>query len=83
MTAGEQLHQALQRLVDDRTPPPCTGDYLWLSERHEDRAEAILLCQPCPVLTLCHDFASTAKPPIVFGTFAGIDYTPTTRKAVA
>jgi hypothetical protein len=83
VTAADVLHLALRQLVDDDVLPPCASGWLWLSERHEDREAASWRCQPCPVITLCHDFASTAQPRLTFGTFAGIDYTPTTRKAVA
>lgn len=84
MTAAEVLHLALRQLLEHDQRPPCgySSDQ-WLSEERQQRAIAARCCQPCPLLALCHTFASTARPRITFGVFAAVDYTATNRKKVA
>jgi len=53
---------------------------LWTSEDAEERAEAALRCQPCPVLAECHR-AATARPRVTFGVWGGRDRTPCGRRA--
>ena len=64
---------------DQRTP--CQGRYseLWTSEDFTQRAVASPLCECCPLLTKCADYATELK--ASFGVWAGTDRTPTTRKA--
>jgi|GEM_PF-887718 len=79
--AVRALSAALLTLAarDERTP--CQGRYseLWLSEDSTQRAETIPLCAGCSLLTKCADYATELK--ASFGVWAGIDRTPTTRKA--
>lgn len=75
------LSDALLTLAarDQRTP--CQGRYseLWTSEDYTQRAETIPLCAGCDLLDLCAQYATELK--ASFGVWAGIDRTPTTRKA--
>ena len=75
------LSDALLTLAarDQRTP--CQGRYseLWLSEDYTQRAETIPLCAGCDLITKCADYAAELK--VSFGVWAGVDRTPTTRKA--
>jgi hypothetical protein len=34
-----------------------TSHHLWLSERESERATAVMLCDHCPILTVCRDTA--------------------------
>ena len=81
MTAAKVMSAALLNMAarDQRTP--CQGRYgeLWTSEDYTQRAETIPLCVGCPLLTLCAQYAAELK--ASFGIWAGIDRTPTTRKA--
>lgn len=82
MTAAERLRFALVELVERGQRPPCskrTGDNLWLSERPEDRAEAVLACQPCPLIRDCGRAGDETR--ATFGVYGGTDRTKPTRKA--
>lgn len=72
-TAGERLAVALEAAVSRGDRVPCAGSDRWLSESHEDRAEAAQECTRCAVLSLCDAAAREWRPS--FGTFAGIDWT--------
>lgn len=52
---SEQLHRALAHLKARGQLTPCAqhGGYLWLADDAEDRAIAVKLCRPCPVLKAC------------------------------
>lgn len=81
MSAARAIDAALLNMAarDQRTP--CQGRYAWqwTSESHTWRAAAIPLCTGCDLLTYCHEYATELK--ATFGVWAGIDRTPTTRKA--
>jgi adenine-specific DNA glycosylase len=75
------LSTALLGLLEQDTTPPCAdGSNAWLDDSAAVRAKVAPACDACEIRHRCHDFASTARPPIVFGIFAGRDYTATTRQ---
>jgi hypothetical protein len=47
--------------------------HLWLSEREAERAAAILLCDHCPILTICRDTAEARDER--WGVWGGRDFT--------
>jgi len=76
------LSNALLILLEHDARPPCAdGTDRWTDEDHEVRATVAPVCDDCEIRHRCHDFADTARPRITFGIWAGIDRTPTTRKA--
>ena len=75
-TAEERLSRALVALADRGVRPPCAellGADLWLSDSHDDRAEAAVWCVGCAVFTECAEAAGEFRP--TFGVWAGRDYT--------
>ena len=80
--AMRALSNALLSLIEQDVRPPCAdGTDRWTDDDHSVRAQAAPHCDSCEIRGQCHTFADTARPPITFGIFAGIDYTATTRKA--
>jgi len=81
--AARAIDAALLNMAhhDERTPCQGWDADLFLSEDHTERAAAIPLCAGCSLLTYCHDYATELK--ASFGVWAGVDYTPTTRKRAA
>jgi hypothetical protein len=75
MSAAEQMAAALITLTDAGGRPPC-GDRsgAWTSEDRAQRQEAALRCQPCPLLTICEQYAREIH--ASFGVFGGTDFTP-------
>ena len=54
--AAAALSAALARLNEDERFTPCAlggPDGIWTSEDADERAAAVLLCWPCPVLAEC------------------------------
>ena len=79
--AMRALSNALLSLLEQDTAPPCAdGTDRWLADEHTVRAKAAPVCDDCEIRDRCHTFANTARPPITFGIFAGIDYTAATRR---
>lgn len=64
---SEALHGLYKAITDaEDTDPrsvPCVGPEraLWTSQRPTDQAKAATLCQRCPVLAQCANYASTFK----------------------
>ena len=80
--AMRALSSALLGLLDHGTRPPCAdGSNAWTDDSAAVRAKVAPQCDACEIHHRCHTFADTARPPITFGIFAGIDYTATTRMA--
>ena len=80
-TAMRALSDALLSMLEQDIAPPCVdGSGAWLDEDREIRAKDAPHCDDCEIRHRCHDFAYTARPRITFGVFAGIDYTPQTRR---
>src|SRR5665647_1743606 len=75
------LSTALLGLLDQGTRPLCAdGSNAWLDDSAAVRAKVAPACGACEISKRCHDFASTARPPIVFGIFGGRDFTTATRQ---
>ena len=80
MSAAETMSAALRSMTYREQVPPCAdGSDRWTSEDYTQRAETIPLCTGCDLLDLCAQYATELK--ASFGVWAGIDRTPTTRKA--
>lgn len=83
MTAHEELTRALLDVADHGQSVPCQGRRRdrWTSDDYGDRAWAASVCVSlaCPVLALCGATADEMREK--FGTWAGRDRTPHTRKA--
>jgi hypothetical protein len=80
--AMRALSNALLSLVEQDVRPPCAdGTDRWTDDSAAVRAKVAPQCDACEIHHRCHTFAETARPPITFGIFAGIDYTATTRMA--
>lgn len=79
MTAADALSHRLAALADAGTLPPCAGRREWTSDAHDDHDRARIECRPCPVLALCAESAAELK--VTAGTWAGITYGTTARKA--
>ena len=78
MTARETLAARLAELAEQGVLPVCAGRDAWISEDADQRDLAALLCLGCPVITECADAADETRE--AFGTWAGVDRTPTNRK---
>jgi len=79
--AAAALSAALARLNEDERFTPCAlggPDGIWTSEDADERAAAVLLCWPCPVLAECGAAAVEGRER--FGVWAGRDRTPRTYK---
>jgi Transcription factor WhiB len=46
--------------------------HLWLSERDAERATAVMLCDHCPILTVCRDTAEQRQE--TWGVWGGKDF---------
>ncbi len=80
MSAAEVMSAALIEMTDHEQIPPCGGSSdAWMSEDHHQRAAAARRCSGCPVIALCAAVAAEVK--ASFGVWAGVDRTPTNRKA--
>ncbi len=83
MTAHEQFGAVLLELAERGETTPCQGRRRdrWTSDDYSDRAWAASVCVSlaCPVLALCGAAADEMREK--FGTWAGRDRTPHTRKA--
>jgi hypothetical protein len=58
--ATDALTIALLGLADQGLRTHCSdpaSHHLWLSERDAERAVAVLLCDHCPIITICRDTA--------------------------
>ncbi len=72
MNALEDLARVLAAALEADEHPPCTYPDkapLWLSEAHEERAEAAEECQACPILDPCRAAGRFER----FGTWGGRD----------
>jgi hypothetical protein len=49
-----------------------TSHHLWLSERDAERATAVMLCDHCPILTVCRDTAEQRQE--TWGVWGGKDF---------
>ncbi len=82
-TAAEELSHALLDLAESGQSTPCQGRRRerWTSDDHGERAWAANVCTSlaCPVLAACGAAADEMREK--FGTWAGRDRTPHTRKA--
>ncbi|WP_374969928.1 WhiB family transcriptional regulator [Terrabacter sp. BE26] len=74
MSAHEGLAQCLRDAVEAGLRIPCAGRDEWLSEDHEERAQAAQWCDGCPCITECGTAANETKER--FGVFGGQDRTP-------
>lgn len=63
-----------------RCGEPSTGGNLWLSDDAEDRARAVVLCGPCPLLMACGAAADATGER--FGVFGGVDRGAAARERV-
>ena len=81
MSAATAIDAALLTMAHREQRTPCQGRDAWLflSEYYAWRAVAIPLCAGCDLLDMCHEYATELK--VTFGVWAGIDRTPTSRKA--
>jgi hypothetical protein len=61
---------ARQHAANAATAQTPTSHHLWLSEHESERAIAILLCDHCPVLTVCRDTAELRQETWAFGAAA-------------
>jgi hypothetical protein len=80
-TASERLSLALEAATHRGDRVPCAGREEWVSEDHDDRAEAAIACRPCPVTSLCAAAADENRE--VWGVWAGVDRSTRSRKASA
>jgi hypothetical protein len=81
-TSTQGLRPSLTRRADQPTKrknqglrPHCsdpTSPHMWLSESEHERAAAVLLCDHCPVLTVCHDTAEQRDER--WGVWGGVDF---------
>ena len=74
MNAHEVLAEALNAAVASGQVPACLlplNAPLWLSDSHEERAQAAEYCHGCPVLDACAEAGREEK----FGTWGGRDVT--------
>jgi hypothetical protein len=72
--ASDQLTIALLGLAEQGLRTHCsdpTSHHLWLSEHESERALAVMLCDHCPVLTVCRDTAETGER---WGAWGGKDF---------
>jgi hypothetical protein len=77
------LSAALLSLLEQDIAPPCAdGTDRWLDDSASVRAKVAPRCDDCEIRHRCHTFADTARPPITFGVWAGVDRTPTNRRAI-
>ena len=83
MSAARAIDAALLTMAHREQRTPCQGPDAarWLSEYNAWRAVAIPLCAGCQLLTYCHEYGDEIK--ASFGVWAGIDRTPTSRKAAS
>ena len=83
VSAATAIDAALLTMAHREQRTPCQGwdADLFLSEDHTERAAAVPLCAGCEVLTLCGQYATEIK--AGFGVWAGVDRTPTSRKAAS
>lgn len=74
--ATERLNRALLDMASRGLRTHCSdpGADLWISDRLEERREAVRLCQGCPVQTECLSAAQARRER--FGVFGGVDMTP-------
>jgi Transcription factor WhiB len=49
-----------------------TSHHLWLSEHQTERATAVMLCDHCPILTVCRDTAEQRQE--TWGVWGGKDF---------
>jgi hypothetical protein len=74
-TATDQLTRALLDIAARGQRTHCsdpTSHHLWLSERERERQVAIMLCDHCPVLTVCRDTAELRQE--TWGVWGGKDF---------
>jgi len=72
--ATDTLTLALLGLAEQGLRTHCsdpTTHHLWLSEHEAERATAVMLCDHCPVLTVCQDTAEQRDER--WGVWGGID----------
>lgn len=77
MSAHEALREAARAALDAGHTLPCLTDRgaLWLSDDHEQRAEAANRCRrSCPVIPECATAAASTRER--FGVWGGVDRTP-------
>jgi hypothetical protein len=82
--ASDALTLALINAASKGLRPHCsdpTTHRYWLSEHESERATAVLLCDHCPVLTVCGDTAELRQE--TWGVWGGVDRSvrPGRRKA--
>lgn len=78
------LAVALAELADARIAVPCSEDLeadRWFAETPAERAEAAAECDGCAVFIECDAAAAEIRPR--WGVWAGRDWSPRPRKAVA
>jgi hypothetical protein len=78
VTAVDAFGAALLALLEHDTRPPCAHDDRWTSDDHDTRASAARLCQTCPLIVVCRDYANAVHP--THGVWAGVDRTRGTRR---
>jgi hypothetical protein len=72
--ATDQLTLALINAASQGLRPHCsdpTSHHMWLSEHDAERATAVLLCDHCPVLTVCRTTAEQRDER--WGVWGGVD----------
>ena len=72
--ASDRLTIALLNAAVEGQRPHCSDPethHLWLSEHERERQTAIMLCNHCPVLTVCRDTAEERDER--WGVWGGVD----------
>jgi hypothetical protein len=73
-TASDKLTRALLDMAARGERTHCSDPathHLWLSEHERDRATAVMLCDHCPVLTVCRQTAELRDER--WGIWGGVD----------
>jgi hypothetical protein len=62
MPKGDAEWHTLQKCIDE-TAPACVGDPRFILDADDiDAAELANVCETCPLLAQCHDYANAARP---------------------
>jgi hypothetical protein len=75
VVATDRLTLALLNLAASGLRTHCsdpTSHHLWCSEHERERAVAVMLCDHCPVLTVCRDTAEQRQ--VTWGVWGGKDF---------
>jgi Transcription factor WhiB len=76
------LSDALLSLIHRDVRPPCGDDPdTWMSDDKTERADAARLCQSCPLIVTCADYADAIHP--THGVWGGRDLTRGTQRREA